>query len=173
MTMNSKFLLTVLLCSLAFSAFAQTASEAQLDVAVTNRDIARGEILRDSDLAYKAVPVIRANASIIRSIADVSGQEARRALRAGDMIRFSDVKRPTLVAKGATVTMLFEAPGMVLTSVGRAMTEGGMHDTITVQNPISFRQVQANIISPGTVRVGAGMVVGDSSAAFTKLAATP
>jgi flagella basal body P-ring formation protein FlgA len=173
MIMHCKFLLTVLLCSFAFSAFAQTTPESQVDVAVTNRDVARGEILRESDLAYKPVPVIRANTSIARSIADVSGQETRRALRAGDMIRLSDVKRPTLVAKGATVTMLFEAPGMVLTSVGRAMTEGGLHDTITVQNPVSFRQVQANVVSPGTVRVGAGMIVGENIAASIHLAATP
>jgi flagella basal body P-ring formation protein FlgA len=81
------------------------------------------------------------------------GREARRALRAGELIRESDLKRPTLVAKGANVTMVFEAPGMQLTAVGRALAEGGEGDSITVLNPTSYRQVSAVVVSAGTVRV--------------------
>ena len=64
-------------------------------------------------------------AVFVRSIADAAGKEVRRALRAGDLIRDSDLKRPTIVTKGSTVTMVFEAPGMTLTAVGRALAEGG------------------------------------------------
>jgi flagella basal body P-ring formation protein FlgA len=76
-------------------------------------------------------------------------------LRAGELIRASDLKRPTLVAKGSAVTMIFEVPGIALTSVGRALAEGGEGDTIAVLNPASYRQVTAIITGPGTVRVGA------------------
>jgi flagella basal body P-ring formation protein FlgA len=85
----------------------------------------------------------------------VAGREAKRALRAGELIRASDLKRPTLVAKGSTVTMIFEVPGIALTSVGRALAEGGEGDTIAVLNPTSYRQVSAVITGPGTVHVGA------------------
>ena len=36
--------------------------------------------------------------------------------------------------------------------MGRAMSEGGIGDTVTVQNPASFRMVTAVVIAPGTVR---------------------
>ena len=152
--MTLRFVLTFALCVLAFSAFAQTPS-AEVDVAVATRDIARGAVLREADLAYKPVPAARANDSIARSIADLVGMETRRALRAGELIRTIDVKRHALVAKGATVTMLFEAEGIALSAVGRAMTEGGDGDIVTVLNPTSYRQVQATVTGPGTVRVGA------------------
>jgi flagella basal body P-ring formation protein FlgA len=153
--MTFRIALVVLLCAAAFSAFAQTAEE--VDVVVASRDLPRGAVIAEGDLGYKPVPAVRANASIVRSIADLTGMETRRSLRAGELIRNIDVKRHALVTKGATVTMLFEAKGIKLTSVGRAMADGADGDVITVLNPASFRQVQALVVAPGTVRVGETM----------------
>ena len=36
--------------------------------------------------------------------------------------------------------------------MGRAMSEGGIGDTVTVQNPASFRMVNAVVTAAGTVR---------------------
>ena len=36
--------------------------------------------------------------------------------------------------------------------MGRAMSEGGVGDTVTVQNPASFRMISAIVTGPGTVR---------------------
>jgi len=83
---------------------------------------------------------------------DLIGMEARRVLHAGESVRLEDVRRPTLVTKGSTVTMTFEAPGITLTAVGRAMSEGGFGETVTVQNPASFRQVSTVVTGPGQVR---------------------
>lgn len=152
--MSFKIALLFVFCPMAFSALAQGKS-GDVDVAVTARDIARGSVIAERDLIYQAVPAQRAASNVLRSIADAAGKEARRALRAGELIRATDVKRPTLVAKGSTVTMVFDAPGMRLTAVGRALTEGGEGESITVLNPTSYRQVDATVIAAGTVRVGA------------------
>jgi flagellar basal body P-ring formation protein FlgA len=156
--MSYRTFLAVAFCAFAFSAFAQPAptasAPAEVDVAVTARDLPRGSVLTEADLGYKPMAVARANDSIARSIADVVGMETRRALRAGEPIRNIDIKRHALVAKGATVTMLFEAEGLTLTFVGRAMGDGAEGDVITVLNPSSYRQVQAIVTAPGTVRVG-------------------
>jgi flagella basal body P-ring formation protein FlgA len=32
------------------------------------------------------------------------------------------------------------------------MSEGGIGDTVTVQNPVSYRMISATVIAPGTVR---------------------
>jgi flagella basal body P-ring formation protein FlgA len=47
--------------------------------------------------------------------------------------------------------MLFNAPGVELTATGRAMGEGGVGDTVMVQNPASFRMISGVISAPGTV----------------------
>jgi flagellar basal body P-ring formation protein FlgA len=161
--MTLRILTIFVFCTAAFSAFAQTAPK-DVDVAVPAHDIARGAKIAEDDLTYQAVSAGRAGSNIIRDIADVAGKEARRALRAGELIRPTDLKRPTLVAKGATVTMIFEAPGMRLTSVGRALNEGAEGDSITVLNPTSYRQVEATVTAPGTVRVGAPRTAPETNA---------
>jgi flagellar basal body P-ring formation protein FlgA len=160
-------ILAVLVFSIAaFSAFAAPATS-EIDIAVLKTDVARGAVIAEEDVEYQPFPLARANASVVRAISDVAGKEARRALRAGELIRTSDLKRPAMVAKGSTVTMLFEAPGMRLTSTGRALTEGAEGETITVLNPTSFRKVEALVVKPGTVRVGPL----DAGASGTNLAA--
>ena len=153
--MTFRSFLILVFCSIAFSAYA--AEPATIDIVVPAHDIARGAVLAEGDLVYKSVPAAGVGESAVRAIADLVGQEARRSLRAGESLRLADVKHPTLVAKGSTVTMVFDAPGISLSATGRALAEGGQGDSITVLNPVSYRQVQATVIAPGTVRVGTGL----------------
>jgi flagella basal body P-ring formation protein FlgA len=151
--MSIRFALAIAFCVVAFSAFAQESAD-QLDVVVPAHDIARGAVLAEGDLTTKSIAVTRANDGIVRNVSDAAGREAKRALRAGEFLRSSDLKRPALVAQGSNVTMVFEAPGIHLTAVGRALAEGGEGDSIAVLNPTSYRQVVAVVTAPGTVRVG-------------------
>jgi flagellar basal body P-ring formation protein FlgA len=151
--MSIRFALAIAFCVVAFSAFAQEPAE-QTDVVVPAHDIARGAVLTEGDLTTKSIAVMRVNDGIVRNASEVSGREAKRALRTGEFLRNSDLKRPALVAKGSNVTMVFEAPGIHLTAVGRALAEGGEGDSIAVLNPTSYRQVVAVVTAPGMVHVG-------------------
>jgi flagella basal body P-ring formation protein FlgA len=150
--MTIRSMLALVFSSLAFTAYA--GEPGTIDIVVPAHDIARGAIVTAADLAYKPLPASQIGDSVVRNAADLEGQEARRSLRAGEPLRLADVRHPVLVAKGATVTMIFEAPGISLSATGRALAEGGEGDSITVLNPVSYRQVQATVIAPGTVRVG-------------------
>jgi flagella basal body P-ring formation protein FlgA len=152
--MTLRFILALAFCTFAFSAFAQTPDN-MVDLIVPAHDIARGAVITESDVATKAIATLRMNDQLVHNLDDIVGKEAKRALRAGEPLRLSDLKHPTLVAKGATVTMVFDAPGMSLTAIGRALAEGGEGDSIAVLNPTSYRQVVAVVTGPGTVRVGA------------------
>lgn len=151
--MSLRYMFAIALCVVAFSAFAQEPAD-QTDVVVPAHDIARGAVLTEGDLTTKSIAVTRVSDGILRNASDVAGKEAKRALRTGEFLRNSDLKRPALVAKGSNVTMVFEAPGIHLTAVGRALAEGGEGDSIAVLNPTSYRQVVAVVTAPGTVRVG-------------------
>ena len=124
-------------------------------VVVPGHDIARGTTLAESDLAYATV-VNDVMGGTATTMNDLVGMQARRTLRAGETLRLEDVRHPVVVAKGSTVTMTFEAPGLVLTASGRAMSEGGVGDTVTVQNPASYRQISAIVTGPGQVRAQVG-----------------
>ena len=123
-----------------------------MHVIVPNHDIARGDVIGDSDLVGGTIPANTVFSGIITSVDQIKGMEARRMLRANQIVRTDDLRHPVLVQKGAIVTMTFEAPGVTLTASGRAMTEGGMGDTVTLQNPASFRQIQGIVTGPGAVR---------------------
>lgn len=153
--MTLRFFVVIAVCVLAFSAFAAPASSdsGPTAIAVPARDIPRGTVITVDDLALMPAPASRLNAAFIRDMGDAIGKEARRALRMGEVMRASDLKRPALVAKGSTVTMIFETKGMALTAQGRALAEGGAGDGISVLNPTSYRKVEATVIGPGLVRV--------------------
>lgn len=120
-------------------------------IVVPSHDIGRGGTIEQSDLMYATAPDTVMSGTVTQPN-DLIGMQARRVLRAGEAIRLDDVRRPVLVTKGSTVTMTFEAPGIVLTASGRAMSEGGLGETVTVQNPASYRQVSAVVSGPGQVR---------------------
>jgi flagella basal body P-ring formation protein FlgA len=147
--MMTRLLLLALALLLSYPAFAG------VRIVVPNRDIARGSVIAESDLTYAA-----ANGAVMdgiaTNVADVAGLETRRTLRAGESLRLQDLRRPVLVAKGSTVTMVFEAPGIVLTASGRAMSEGGLGENVTIQNPASWRQISAVVTGPGQVRAQVG-----------------
>lgn len=134
-----------------------TAAHAALRIVVPARDIARGDVISESDLTFKTIEGDALMAGITTSITSVSGMQARRVLRAGEAFRSDDVRRPLVVTKGQMVSMQFSAPGVELSAMGRAMSEGGMGDTVTIQNPASFRMISAIVVAPGTVRAVAGL----------------
>jgi flagella basal body P-ring formation protein FlgA len=135
------------LLAVAGSAFAAT-----VRVVVPAHDIARGDTIGESDLTYATVDGAALISGVPTKMDEVKGMQARRVLTAGQPFRADDVRHPIVITKGQTVTMEFDAPGVQLTAMGRAMSEGGVGDTVTVQNPASYRMVSAIVTAPGTVR---------------------
>lgn len=153
--------LFLFVCALAMAlpAFAQAPNAAGTGVriVVPAHDIARGETIAESDLSYVFVAPNNVMAGTATAMDSLVGMQTRRVLRAGESLRTDDVRHPILVTKGATVTMIFDAPGITVTAIGRAMSEGGVGDTVTVLNPASFRQISAVVTGPGAVRAASGM----------------
>jgi flagella basal body P-ring formation protein FlgA len=132
---------------LCWPAFAGTG----VRIAVPSHDIARGTAIAPSDFVYQTAGD-NTMSGTVTSINELIGLETRRVLHAGEGVRLEDFRHPILVAKGSTVTMTFEAPGITLTATGRAVGEGGLGENITVQNPVSYRQISAIVTGPGQVR---------------------
>jgi flagella basal body P-ring formation protein FlgA len=123
-----------------------------MKIVTPTHDIARGEVLSADDVMIGMSQNTILSGNILTRADAVMGMEARRPLRAGEAIAATDLRHPVVVTKGQTVTMTFEAPGVSLTAMGRAMAEGGVGDTVMVQNPASFRMVSAVVTGTGTVR---------------------
>lgn len=147
------FLMSLAVILIIKPAFADTLPAASAArVVVPARDIPRGETLADSDLTYASIAADKMPPSVATSMNDLNGKETRLYLRAGQPVRLDEVRMPVLVTKGSTVTMTFDAPGISLTVTGKAMTEGGLGESVTVLNPVSYRQVTGTVTGAGAVR---------------------
>ena len=122
-------------------------------IPILARPVPRGEIITAADLKSERMPLNRMGANVATQIENVIGKEAKRALRPGQPLRITDLKVPTLIKKGAMVTMTFETEGIKLANIGRALETGGAGDIINVINPRSHKTVMARITGSNRVTV--------------------
>lgn len=132
----------------------QAANAAEMRIVVPARTIARGEVISEADLSYTTVAAAQVFPGVVTALDQLSGKQTRRVLRVGEPVRSDDVRAPVLVTKGSTVTVTFRAPGIQLTAIGKAMSEGGLGDSVTVLNPVSYRQIIATVTGPGVAAAG-------------------
>jgi flagellar basal body P-ring formation protein FlgA len=129
-----------------------TAVETVEAVAV-NRPVERGEVLQAADLTMLRRP--KAQGAGFAAPAAAIGLAARHALRPGQPLSVADLMKPEIVARGDAVTMVFQAPGIMLTLRGQAQDSGALGDSIGVLNLETKRIVQGVISGPGRVSVAA------------------
>jgi flagellar basal body P-ring formation protein FlgA len=91
----------------------------------------------------------------LTDLSAVVGMAARRQLRPDQPLHAADLMKPEIVARNDTVTIVYQAPGLMLTLSGQAQEAGALGDTIGVLNIDSKRTVQGVISAPGRVTVGA------------------
>jgi flagella basal body P-ring formation protein FlgA len=124
-----------------------------VQVAVLNRPIARGEMVRATDIAIERRPKAEMGQDIANLATDVVGLAARRALRPGSPLRLADVMKPELVQRNEPVTLVYESPGIMLTVRGKAIETGAEGDVIRVLNEQSKRTVTGTVTGNGRVVV--------------------
>jgi len=126
-------------------------------VPVPMRRVRRGEIIRARDLELRKLARSELPRGVVTDRDALVGLAARHALRSGLPVRARDVKPPTLVKRGAIVTMEIRTAFMRLTARGKALDNGARGDTVRVRNTHSKRVVEGVVTGPGRVAItGAG-----------------
>jgi len=126
-----------------------------VEVAVLTRDIDRSEMLRSSDVAQERRPKAEVTGEpALRERA--VGMQLRRPMRAGTPIRVADIAKPEFVSRDQSVTVIYQVPGIYLTTRGKAIESGAEGDVISVLNEQSKRVLQGVVVAPGRVAVSTG-----------------
>ena len=122
-----------------------------LEVAVAIRALAAGAIVKDSDLAIERRPKAQVGAEALGTVHEAVGLAVRSAVRAGQPLRRTDLTKPQVVHRDDTVTLVYEVPGILLTTRGKALESGAEGDVINVLNVQSKRTIQGIVSGPNRV----------------------
>ena len=122
-------------------------------VAVTTRALAPGAIVRLSDVALERRPKSQAGTDTVAATGDAIGLALRVPVRAGQPLRRSDLTVPKLVHRDEEVTLVYEVPGILLTTRGKALEGGAEGDVISVLNVESKRALQGIVTGPSRVAI--------------------
>lgn len=131
--------------------FTGTAIET-VEVAVLTRDIDRSEMLKSSDVAQERRPKAEVTGEPAQRDRAV-GMQLRRPMRAGTSIRVADIAKPEFVTRDQSVTVIYQVPGIYLTTRGKAMESGAEGDTVSVLNLQTKRTLTGVVTARGQVTV--------------------
>lgn len=127
--------------------------ERMSDVPVLSNRAMRGDLISQSDIEWIKLPEARLSRTALTDVEHIVGMAAKRAIQPGRPITLGDVRRPLLVNRGETVTMVLTTPSMQLSAKGRALQAGSKGETIRITNLQTNTVIDAVITGPGQARV--------------------
>lgn len=116
-----------------------------------NRQVAPGETITESDIAWVRLPKRRLGKNIVQSKQILLGMTPRRPLAVNQPVRLGDIERPQMVKKGALVTVSYRAANLSIRSAGRALENGARGDVIRVLNTRSNQTLEGVVTGPNQV----------------------
>lgn len=123
------------------------------DVAVSTRNLRKGDVITSADFSFKRTNTSMLNASYLDTPSTLLGKEVRRPIRSGSVIKHQDVQEADLVSKGDTVVMTVAHGALEVKSEGTALNNGHLGEQIQVRNRVSKRIVDARVTGRGTAEV--------------------
>jgi len=120
-------------------------------VAVTAAPVAANRELLDADVTLE-----RRDISNIRDPIgmpdEAIGQSSRRSLRAGEVLRTSQLVAPIVVKRGDGVVMTARQDGIEVSMVGEALDAGARGAVVRVKNSASGQVVRMRVLGAGAVQ---------------------
>ena len=119
---------------------------------VLTGNVAPGAVLTANDAAQAEVDWAADTAPVLANPEAWLGQTATRQLMAGQALRQSMVKAPSLFKAGAQVRVSAQGPGYAVTSAGQALSAGSVGQTVRVRMD-NGRIVSGIVSEDGTVTI--------------------
>jgi flagella basal body P-ring formation protein FlgA len=107
--------------------------------------LARGAVIRESDLAIVRDAPRDGESGVFHSIEEVAGKQTTRAVPDGKIILPDDLQAPLLVHKGDVVTVYAQSAGIRVRTTARARDDGGLGDLVTMETMQDRKPYQARV----------------------------
>jgi flagella basal body P-ring formation protein FlgA len=118
---------------------------------VLDRAVARGQLLAADDFTVARRDPAQAQGAL--TLRDAAGREATRDLPAGSLLHTGDVIAARLVRRGEPVTINVRAPGLAISTQGKALSAGALGDLVRVFSTTTNRTFDATVDGPASVRL--------------------
>lgn len=133
--------------------FVRARVERQVELLVAARPLPRGSRLAAGDLKRAVRPESRLSTGYIVQQSDIVGKILSRTVSAGSVITHNHLDNPRAVKRGERVSIVAEMDGLSISMEGTALADGAVGEVIRVKNRSSQRQIDAEVVSGGVVRV--------------------
>jgi len=127
--------------------------EVFMPVVAATRYIRKGEVISDSDLVQRMMPISRLKGRYLDDMSKAAGMAARRTIRAGQVVTADLLRPPVVMKRGQKVMILAASNSLVVKVPGEVMEDGGLGDAVKVRNIMSRRTVVARVKDSRTVVV--------------------
>jgi flagella basal body P-ring formation protein FlgA len=127
--------------------------EMMQNVVVSRRPIPRFKVITAEDVMLRQLDVAGLSGHLLRSLEDVIGKRARRAIGMHAEVQANMVEWPPVVQKGDRVLIVAESGNLRITAVGKVKTMGRIGDQVRVVNLDSQKTIMAQVVDGRTVRV--------------------
>lgn len=127
-------------------------AKGNVEVLAYARSLAAGEIVQPQDLIWTKVAAAPSDAP--QDADAVIGMSAKRPLREGAVASMRDVSAAQVIKNGDLVAVTYEDGGISLTLQGKSMSAAAVGDSVTVQNVLSKKIIEAVATGPGSAIVG-------------------
>ncbi len=129
------------------------AEDAQIPVPVPRAVIYPGMVISEDMLVDRRMPV-GATAGVVTDRAELVGKISRNTLLPSQPIGPNAVREEPLVKQGKPVQVVFEAPGLRISTTAVTLQSGAAGDLITLRNTESGSTIRGTVLADGTIRVG-------------------
>ena len=123
------------------------------DIVVVKAAVKRGSVITREMLDIVRREITLPADDFCTEIAQATGQQAKRTIRARRMLRKSDLEPVPAIRSGEIVMIVAENENIKITARGIAKSDGAMGETIPVLSLRSNKKIHAKVIGGGKVRV--------------------
>ncbi|WP_306396171.1 flagellar basal body P-ring formation chaperone FlgA [Telluria beijingensis] len=120
-------------------------------VAVTAVPVAANRELVESDVTLERRDITQVR-DPIGMLEEAVGQSSRRSLRAGEVLRASQLVAPIAVKRGDAVVMTARQDGIEVSMAGEALDAGARGAVVRVKNSASGQVVRMRVLGAGAVQ---------------------
>lgn len=127
--------------------------EIRVPVVISKNNLASKTILTEDDLILEARELSRLPQDVIFRVEDALGKELKMSIKAGTVLRNSQLNSPTVIRRNQEVEIIAKSKNLLVKAKGIALQNGKIEDLIRVKNLSSQKVIQAKVVADGIVEV--------------------